>query len=570
MKRLLTLFLCLIVPTQTAIVVSAQALIPAESNSDVILTHIQLGGSGSGTTLEEYVILYNRSDQAVNITDWCLEFSSDTNVLTANYRKIVCFTPPDVRTQYVISGVGYMLVAHPAFLDKNLAINADFVFSVLSNIPGTNGSIRLIDEVKKPVDMVGWGSGIAEGQALGSLSGGNIFARKTMDSVFIDTDVNSSDFSIIPSPTELMSGGVYEEVVEVDVCSNIAGLQTDVPEGFLQDEIGNCLFDVCPDIEGLQLTAPVGYYLDDTGECRVVPLEDASLLITELYPNAPGVDSGNEFIEIYNPTDRTVLLNGYRLQVGPNFSKEYVFSEGSLLSGEYRSFSDSITGIVLPNSNGVVLRLVTPAGTVVSESDAYSNAKEAVSWAYVDGQWIYTNQITPNDANKPFLEKAQNEILGVTSVLGPCAAGKYRNPETNRCRNLETAVSTLKPCDENQYRNPETNRCRNVASASSNLVPCKPGQERNPETNRCRSIAGSSANLKPCAEGQERNPATNRCRKVAGATTSNSGLVTDVPVNNTEGSLNWFVILSVVLGTCGYIAYEWRTELRQKVLHYRH
>jgi hypothetical protein len=71
-----------------------------------------------------------------------------------------------------------------------------------------------------------------------------------------------------------------------------------------------------------------------------------------------------------------------------------------------------------------------------------------------------------------------------------CEPGKYRNPETGRCRSVETA-DVLTPCKEGQYRSPETNRCRSVASAASTPAPCQPNQERNPETNRCRKKAAS-------------------------------------------------------------------------------
>jgi hypothetical protein len=73
-------------------------------------------------------------------------------------------------------------------------------------------------------------------------------------------------------------------------------------------------------------------------------------------------------------------------------------------------------------------------------------------------------------------------------ALPDCPAGKFRNPETNRCKSYETLTSILAACAEGYYRNPETNRCKKITKATATLTPCKEGYERNPETNRCRQI----------------------------------------------------------------------------------
>jgi hypothetical protein len=362
-------------------------------------------------------------------------------------------------------------------------------------------------------------------------------------SIDVDTDNNLTDFS----PTSLWSPVVlslYEVIVPVYVCSNIEpGLQV-IPDGYLADEDGNCFKDFCPNIDGLQVVAPEGYEKKAGSiDCTEIPLEDAVLFITELLPDAPSVDTGQEFIEFYNPNDVAINLAGYKLQLGPGFTKEFVFAEGMIESGQYLTFSDTFTGIVLPNATGQQLRLIAPAGNTVSTTQAYINADDDVSWALVEDIWIFTNQITPGAPNKPYLEPVVDEVLGVTSVLAPCPAGKFRNPETNRCKFIETAVSQLTPCDEDEFRNPETNRCKKNSSSSSSLSPCAEGQERNPETNRCRTITTIGI-------------------------TDESDLpeVTDLAIENIDGQINWLVISSALLGTLTYMVYEWRNELSHHIV----
>src|SRR5690606_15418215 len=127
-----------------------------------------------------------------------------------------------------------------------------------------------------------------------------------------------------------------------------------------------------------------------------------------------------------------------------------------------------------------------------------------------DGVWVYTNRPTPGSANLPsIIVDIQNEL-----GLAPCPPGKYRNPLTNRCRNIVADASVLAACKDGQYRNPETNRCRKIEA--STLKPCKDGQYRSEETNRCRNILGAST-LKPCKDNQYRSEETNRCRNLPGS-----------------------------------------------------
>lgn len=62
-----------------------------------------------------------------------------------------------------------------------------------------------------------------------------------------------------------------EEVV--DVCPNLEGNQSVVPENLIKDEAGNCVepsqppVDVCPNLEGTQTEVPSGYTKNTDGQC---------------------------------------------------------------------------------------------------------------------------------------------------------------------------------------------------------------------------------------------------------------------------------------------------------------
>ncbi len=510
----------------------------AAVSENLVIMQLQTAGAVSGTLNEEVIVLYNLSAADINISNWCLQDSSASNGVTFN--DLACTVPVDTQTQLWAASGGYVSFATSEFMTKNPAFTPDFIFS--AGIAASGGHMILVDENKQEIDRVSWGTAVQINGILPAIkhTEGKVLSRDSL-ALQLDTDINLVDFSSRPLLNPIVSG-VYEVEIVVDTCLNIPDVQLEVPQGYMVDADGVCIEDFCPNIDELQIVAPEGYEkINGAVDCTLIPLEDAILFITELVANAPSDDKGQEFIEFYNPQKYAVDLEGYRLQVGPGFTKEFVFPHQSIAAGQYLVFEDSVTKIVLPNTTGVELRLVAPAGNIVSESPVYSNANDDASWALVEDQWIYTNQITPGGPNKPYLEPVEDEVTGVTSVQAPCPAGKYRNPETNRCRIIETAVSQLTPCDEDEYRNTDTNRCRKTPVVSS---------------------------LSSCPEGQERNPETNRCRKVSvlGASLDEIPTVTDVAVENKAGQINWLVIAVALSGTLAYITYEWRRELGQKLV----
>lgn len=58
-----------------------------------------------------------------------------------------------------------------------------------------------------------------------------------------------------------------------DLCPNVDEIQTEVPEGLIVDESGNCVrpeeeIDICLNIEGIQTVIPTGFKADKEGVCK--------------------------------------------------------------------------------------------------------------------------------------------------------------------------------------------------------------------------------------------------------------------------------------------------------------
>lgn len=306
------------------------------------------------------------------------------------------------------------------------------------------------------------------------------------------------------------------------------------------------------------------------------PIEQPLLRIIEVYPRASDCSPVDEsllcgdYVKLHNPTDQVAKTIDFRLRSDSSTSVSsnafHLDSFAAVLPGGYvtvylrddgdkMSLTDSGGWVWLEDAEGVIRY----DDTVVSYPSAGSDSLIGSAWALGEEGWGWTPTPKPNEANSfPKLQPGMGGgVLGDVSV---CPQGKYRHPETNRCRNIEDAIATLATCAEGQYRSPETNRCRSQpTNVSAVLSPCEPGQERNPATNRCRMVT-SNASLTPCPPGQTRNTDTNRCRKsVLSAALSPASID---PVKQQTSSPFVMTLLGVAgAGVIGYGIYEWRSEI---------
>ena len=501
------------------------------SSSSVVVSQLQTGGAGSGTASLEFVELYNNASVAVNVSNWCVKYSSASDLTTTT---LACLAPPDQQTELFIEPQGYVTLASTAY---ESATGKTWDYRFTATLSATSGHVRIFDASGAIVDTVGWKTGNSlpanpETEAVnGPVGGASITRIIDSEGHYQDTDSNATDF--VQTLVVHHESGLYEQETVVDVCTNVDGVQEVVPARYT--------------LEG--------------GNCVVIPLPH--LYITEILPNPSGDDTGSEFIELYNPNPDPVSLEHYRIRTGSVLDKQYAFPIGaSIASGQYFIVTNTQVPFTLTNSGGRV-QLADDFGTAIDETAAYANASDNWSWAYLGDSWQFTNQPTPGAANLPPIEAGQGSAgTAVATTLAPCGAGKYRNPLTNRCRNIEVDAAVLAACDSDEYRNPETNRCRKVAALASSLTPCDPGEERNPATNRCRSVTASSSELVACKEGQERNPETNRCRTIPTSNIPAANFAVQPIPDSPQAFVGWWTLAGIAVLALGYAGWEWRHELR--------
>ncbi|MCP9454463.1 MAG: lamin tail domain-containing protein [Candidatus Nanosynbacter sp. P11B_S7_bin.28.1] len=280
-----------------------------------------------------------------------------------------------------------------------------------------------------------------------------------------------------------------------------------------------------------------------------------------------------QFIEIVNSGEKTVITTGCKLAVGDSGVRENI-GDIELNPGEFLTIKIKNTKLKLPKTKGKVY-LLDEAGSKIDSAE-YEKLAKSSSWSLIDDEWMQTFMITENSENifKEYLDCQsgyERNVLGkcvkisVPPVESPCPVGQYRHPETRRCRKNE-AEKTITPCKDGYYRSEETGRCRSIASAAAKtLKPCLEGQFRNSSTGRCKKIASTDDIAKECPEGFERNPQTKRCRKIKSASMPTVGSAAAEVKQVAGATWGWWVFGGVSLLAVGYGVWQWRWEISQIV-----
>ena len=280
-----------------------------------------------------------------------------------------------------------------------------------------------------------------------------------------------------------------------------------------------------------------------------------------------------QFIEIINSGEKTVITTGCKLTVGDSGVRENI-GDIELNPGEFLTIKIKNTKLKLPKTKGKVY-LLDEAGSQIDSAE-YEKLAKSSSWSLIDDEWMQTFMITENsenifkeypDCQSGYERNALGKCVKIATppVESPCPVGQYRHPETRRCRKIEVE-KTITPCKDGYYRSEETGRCRSIASAAAKtLKPCPEGQFRNSATGRCKKIASTDDIAKECPEGFERNPQTKRCRKIKSANMPTVGSAAAEVKQVAGATWGWWVFGGMSLLAVGYGVWQWRWEISQFV-----
>lgn len=445
---------------------------------------------------KQFVELYNDDSQPVDLNHFVLEYAKPGAQIDGG---CMAATWQDSTKASNVKTYNLSDLTNPTIPPHGHLIVKDF--SMNDNV---GGSVRLAQTITSTVvyDLVGWGNKSSsapctEGKQA-PIPGDNQSLERFFNNTGhpIDTDNNLADFVLSDTPTPGASSAPTPGKGAGIPCDNKVELSE-----FLTD--------------------PVGLEAD-----------------------------GGEFVELYNPSNTDANLLGCHLKSSHSSSDLMKFSSTDTVPAQ-GYFVAQLTN-KLTNKQGDISFETANQKEIVN----YSNIGEGQADALVNGKWLVTDQPTP---------KATNKIVALTdkqvkqAKFAPCPSGKFRNPATNRCKNIKSKESSLKPCNADQYRNSATNRCKKIASVTTTLKPCAADQTRNPATNRCKKIASASTKLTPCKTGYTRNKQTHRCRKNKSGSSFTANLSQPASINPSKTSPTVALIVGGL--ALGYGVYEYRQEI---------
>ncbi len=261
-------------------------------------------------------------------------------------------------------------------------------------------------------------------------------------------------------------------------------------------------------------------------------------------------DKAEQFIELYNPTDENITLDGCNLK----YKKKTYPLAGQIFANTYLAYYPNQAIIrdtqgherpATASSNSNANHTNTSATFSLTKNPNTSNVVELYDEdaSRVDVMEYYHGQ-KKSTAYARFYDAGGEENWQVTYALTPAAENVYQE---------------FRSCPDGKIINPATGNCVNATVASA-LKECPAGKYRSPITGRCRNLETSSE-PKPCAEGYERNPETNRCRKV---TKTNAGADYALVPTTRGGESSTFIAIGAILllsagGIC-YVIFQYRRE----------
>jgi hypothetical protein len=109
--------------------------------------------------------------------------------------------------------------------------------------------------------------------------------------------------------------------------------------------------------------------------------EPISVIINEVEINPPGLDSGNEWIEILNLSAQPVDLFGWTVSYVYRGPGTVPVAEESIILGPDERFVFVYPRLALRNAQANVIRLIDPAGLVVDETSPLTDtADDESTW----------------------------------------------------------------------------------------------------------------------------------------------------------------------------------------------
>jgi hypothetical protein len=135
-----------------------------------------------------------------------------------------------------------------------------------------------------------------------------------------------------------------------------------------------------------------------------------NIVINEIFPEPPRGSKQEEFIELFNPSDKDIDLTGYKIA---DLSSSYKLTDTIKAHG-FLVIKKSDSNISLNNSGKEEVTLADPKGVVVASLE-YEDAPKDESYNLTDdGTYVWSSTLTPGQINVLKSVTVAGQVLGAT------------------------------------------------------------------------------------------------------------------------------------------------------------
>lgn len=146
-------------------------------------------------------------------------------------------------------------------------------------------------------------------------------------------------------------------------------------------------------------------------------------------PARPKSDITDEWIELYNSTDKSMDISGSIIRDTVGVVRQYTVPEGIIIKAKsYITFYSSATKITL-NNDGDAVELLDRTGTLISQTPNCEKGESGWSFALAGKEWGWTLSPTPNAENLILLETDNG---AVTTAKKKATASKSKSKKTTK------------------------------------------------------------------------------------------------------------------------------------------
>ena len=385
----------------------------------------------------EFIEIYNFGDTTVNLTGWHLNIDEGEYIY-----EFVEGTTIESKTYLVIPG------------ESIFKLNND------------SGKVKLVQPTRSTAyQTVSYKDG-AEGQSY-SLVKENSLTNKTWKWTSLPTP-NKTNIQVAPPQAQFSSitTAIISSAIQFDSSdSNTGGIQTTYSWNFgdstmsllsnpqhtykspgtftvlltLTNQYGSSTFSkkikITEKAESTDELGVVAAVMTES-ENSINTKTKLSIFFNEIFPNPPGKDDGQEWIEIYNNGSRNVSLKNWRIsnksKKGPLISDEIILKPQSL---------SIIPARFLPTlgNSQETLKLLDQNEQMIDQV-SYESAPEAQSYSLINSDWQWLKLISPGQENRESAE-----------VINTASAGISVNPNNPSQTIVSGVVVTLPGMFSTQY-----------------------------------------------------------------------------------------------------------------------